>query len=347
MILETRLIEIFDIFISGTEASTLRNASGDEFMTKIFFACDAHGSVPVLRKMVKVHETYNCDIVMMCGDLTGKAVVPIVEEKPGLWWSAPWGKRETYKSQEAVDQIKKTYEKRGFYWFLTTPTELADLEKNRDKVNELFLKLMLDRMQDWVRLIEETVPSDVRVIVSPGNDDSFAIDDIIRASSRIVYPIGTAVNLDGDHSMVSCEWVNSTPWKTPRECPDEELKLKLQVEFDRVGSRENLICNFHAPPYGTQIDLAPKIDEKLRVKVRFGRPDMVPVGSRSVRELFEKYQPLLGLHGHIHESAGVEYIGRTLCINPGSAYMQGMVNAFVMDLPKKQGDKVEVLNVSA
>jgi len=316
-------------------------------VTRIFFACDAHGSVPVFRKMVRVHETYNCDTVMMCGDLTGKAVVPIVEEKPGLWWSAPWGKKETYKSQDAVDQIKKTYEKRGFYWFLTTPTELADLEANPDKISELFVKLMLDRMREWVRLIEESIPPDVTVIVSPGNDDSSAIDDVIKASSRIIYPMGTEVDLDEDHSMISCEWVNSTPWKTPRECPDEELKLKLQVEFDRVENYTNLLCNFHAPPYGTQIDLAPKVDEKLRVKVRFGRPDMVPVGSRSVRELFEKYQPLLGLHGHIHESAGVEYIGRTLSVNPGSAYMQGMLNAFVIDLPKKLGDKVEVLNVSA
>jgi len=316
-------------------------------VTRIFFACDAHGSVPVFRKMVKVHKTYNCDIVMMCGDLTGKAVVPIVEEKPGLWWSAPWGKKETYKSQEAVDQIKKAYEKRGFYWFLTSPAELADLEADRGKINELFAKLMLDRMREWVQLVDETIPSDVRVVVSPGNDDSWAIDDILRGCRRIIYPIGKVVDLDGDHPMISCEWANSTPWKTPRECPDEELKSKLQVEFERVESYENLVCNFHAPPYGTQLDLAPKIDEKLRVKVRFGRPDMVPVGSKTVRDLFEKYQPLLGLHGHIHESAGAEYIGRTLCLNSGSAYMQGMLNAFVIDLPKKDGGKVEVLNVSA
>ena len=316
-------------------------------MTRIFFACDAHGSVPVFRKMVRVHKTYNCDVVMMCGDLTGKAVVPIVEEKPGLWWSAPWGKKETYKSQDAVEQVKKTYEKRGFYWFMTNPAELADLEANRDKINELFAKLMLERMREWVRLVEETIPANVKVIVSPGNDDASAIDDIIKASSRIVYPIGTVADLDEVHSMISCEWVNSTPWKTPRECPDEALRSKLQAEFERVQSYDNLVCNFHAPPYGTQIDLAPKIDEKLQVKVRFGRPDMVPVGSRSVREMFEKYQPLLGLHGHIHESAGVEYIGRTLCVNPGSAYMQGMLSAFIVDLPKESDRKVEVLNVSA
>jgi len=316
-------------------------------VTRVFFACDAHGSVPVLRKMVKVHEAYNCDVVMMCGDLTGKAIVPIIEEKPGLWWSSPWGKKEKYKSSQDVDQAKKAYEKRGFYWFLTTPGELTELQSNRDKVNELFTELMMERMREWLRLIEEKVPDDVTVVACPGNDDSPAIDELIKASSRIAYPLGTVVNIDENHAMITCEWVNTTPWKTPRECADEELRSKLQKEFNRVETHENLICNFHAPPYGTRIDLAPKVDEKLRVKVRFGTPDMVPVGSKSVRELLEKYQPLLGLHGHIHESAGLEYIGRTLCVNPGSAYMQGMLNAFVIDLPKKSNEKVELLNVSA
>jgi Icc-related predicted phosphoesterase len=83
------------------------------------------------------------------------------------------------------------------------------------------------------------------------------------------------------------------------------------------------------------------------VKVRFGNIDMVHVGSKSVRELFEKYQPLLGLHGHIHEAGGIDQIGKTLCVNSGSVYVQGMLNAFVIDLPEKTGGKVEVLNVSA
>ena len=42
-----------------------------------------------------------------------------------------------------------------------------------------------------------------------------------------------------------------------------------------------------------------------------------PVGSRAVREAIEKTQPLLGLHGHVHESPGAQKLGRTLCVNPG------------------------------
>jgi len=316
-------------------------------VTRIFFACDAHGSVPVMRKMARVHQTYKCDVVMVCGDLTGKAIVPIVEEKPGQWWSSPFGSKEKYKSSQDLEAAKKAYEKRGFYWFLTTPQELAELQSDSGKVTELFARLMIERMRDWLKLIEENVPENVKVVISPGNDDSQAIDDLIKASNRVVYPIEKVVEIDMDHSMISCEWVNSTPWGTPRECPDDELMSRLQKEFDRVAAYDNLICNFHAPPYGTRIDAAPKLDDKQTVKVRYGTPDMVHVGSKSVRTMFEKYQPLLGLHGHIHESPGIERIGRTACVNSGSVYTQGMLNAFVIDLPKKADGKVEVLNISA
>jgi Icc-related predicted phosphoesterase len=297
--------------------------------------------------MVRVHEAYKCDIVMMCGDLTGKAVVPIVEEKPGLWWSSPWGSKEKYKSEKDLDRAKQIYEKRGFYWFFTTEPELEELQAKPEKVTALFQELMLKRMKEWITLIEEKVPSDVMVVVSPGNDDALDIDELIKASDRIVFPLNQVVDLDDTYQMITNEWVNSTPWDTPRECPEDELLEKLKKEFSRLESHENLVCNFHAPPYGTVIDLAPKLDEKAQVKVRYGSPEMVPVGSKSVRQVMEEYQPLLGLHGHIHESAGLEHIGRTLCVNPGSSYTQGMLSAFVIDLPVSPTDEVIAIAASA
>lgn len=315
-------------------------------MTRIFFATDVHGSVFVFRKFLRVHEVYNCDVLMMCGDLTGKAMVPIVKEKENRWWTAPWGKKEVYKSPDAVNNAIKLFEKRGFYCFFTTPEELAELESNQSKAQELFKKLILERMAKWVQEIEEKIPSDVTVVVSPGNDDAHEIDEILKKSEKIVYPVEKVIELDKRHEMITCEWVNPTPWNTPRECSEEKLLSKLEKEFNRVSNFENLICNFHAPPYGTRLDLAPEIDEKLRVKIRFGTPKMVHVGSKSVRTVIEKYQPLLGLHGHIHESAGADNIGKTICINPGSVYIQGILNAFVIDLPEKPGEKVEFFNVS-
>ena len=65
---------------------------------------------------------------------------------------------------------------------------------------------------------------------------------------------------------------------------------------------------------------------------------MMSVGSHAVRSAIEKNQPLLGLHGHIHESKGIANIGRTLCINAGSEYSQGILRAAIVNLEK---DKVK------
>ena len=48
-------------------------------------------------------------------------------------------------------------------------------------------------------------------------------------------------------------------------------------------------------------------------------------------------QPLLGLHGHIHEATGVRRSGRTLAVNPGSDYSTGALNGALITLER---DKV-------
>ena len=59
---------------------------------------------------------------------------------------------------------------------------------------------------------------------------------------------------------------------------------------------------------------------------------MGPGGSSAVRSAIEKHQPLLGLHGHIHESKGFVKIGRTFCVNPGSEYGEGILRGVIIDL---------------
>src|ERR1700760_1547096 len=60
-----------------------------------------------------------------------------------------------------------------------------------------------------------------------------------------------------------------------------------------------------------------------------------PVGSTAVRKIIEHYQPLLAVHGHIHESGGERRIGDTLCINPGSEANHGILRGYLIDIGKK------------
>jgi uncharacterized protein len=56
----------------------------------------------------------------------------------------------------------------------------------------------------------------------------------------------------------------------------------------------------------------------------------MPVGSTAVRQIIEEVQPLLALHGHIHESRGATRIGRTVAINSGSEYNTGRIHGAVV-----------------
>ena len=314
-------------------------------MTRIFHSCDFHGNESVWRKALRTGTYYKADVVMVCGDLTGKAIVPIVRRKTDEWFWSARGRGGKLHSKKEVERAKNEIRNMGYYPYETTPEEVEDLKSHPEKVNALFIKLMRETLQRWIRMAEEIVPENVKIIVNPGNDDVFEIDDIIEKSERVIYPLGRVVQLDDTYPLISCEWVNPTPWKTPRECSEKELMKKLEKEFNRVDSYENLICNFHAPPYDTPIDLAPKLDKQLRVVMRGGAPVMEHVGSKAVREAIERYQPFICLHGHIHESAGYVRIGRTLCVNPGSEYTQGILRGYVIDLPSKPSEKMNFWRV--
>ena len=305
-------------------------------MTRIFFACDVHGSEILWRKFLKMATHHQANILMMLGDLTGKAVLPIVKRKENEWFYAPEGKEIILRSRGEVETVVERYRNRGIYTFETTPDEVKELQDDPRKVDKLFAESMRGVLRNWLNMVEEKIPKDVKVIVCPGNDDDVVIDDVIKKSERVIYPLEKVVDLDGKHELISCAWANPTPWETPRECSEKELKKKLEKELGRVNGYEDLICNFHAPPYNSGLDMCPKLDKNLKPVMEFGVPVTYPAGSKSVREVIEKYQPLLGLHGHIHESSGFRYFDRTLCINSGSEYEQGLLRGYVIDLPPRK-----------
>jgi Icc-related predicted phosphoesterase len=191
---------------------------------------------------------------------------------------------------------------------------------------------MQQTIENWLTKIDEILPKDMRVIMNPGNDDTFAIDEVLKNSKRVEYTLGRCVDLDDKHSLVACDWVNPTPWDSPRECEEKELEKRLRTELQRASSMEHLICDFHAPPYNTVLDIAPKLGKDMRPQFFMGTPMMDHVGSTSVSKVLKEYQPKLALHGHIHESAGVCNVKRTFCINPGSAYVEGIMHGCLVTL---------------
>jgi Icc-related predicted phosphoesterase len=269
--------------------------------------------------------------MVLGGDMTGKALVPIVEEGQGRWHATLLENRRDFESEDEVKEFEDSVKRRGYYPFRTDPDEMSELESDEDLRNKLFYKEMLGTIERWMQMADEKLEgTGIECFVSPGNDDQFEVDEIISSAKRVQLAEGKVVEF-GDFQMISTGWSNRTPWDTYREEDEDDLAERLRKMTSQVtASPENTIYNFHCPPYGTGLDDAPEIDENMRPK--HGGRSLIPVGSKAVREAIEEGQPTLALHGHIHEAKGNTRIGNTLCINPGSSYEQGQLLGAVVNL---------------
>lgn len=297
----------------------------------LYYTSDIHGSERSFLKFLNAAKFYGVDTLILGGDLTGKVLVPIVEVD-GHWEMSFLGRHEVLRSLEEVTEAEERIRFNGFYPYRCGPEELARLEADRDYADAVFRRLMRESVARWVRLAEERLRgTGVRCFVMPGNDDEFDIDDALAGSDVVVNPDGAIVEIDG-YQLLSLAWANPTPWNSPRELPEEELAARIERLARELDPSLPVIFNLHCPPYDSTLDSAPQLREDLSVVMVGGQPNMIPVGSRAVREAIERYQPVLSLHGHIHESRGAVRIGRTLCINPGSAYGEGVLHGALVRL---------------
>jgi Icc-related predicted phosphoesterase len=297
---------------------------------KIFFVTDIHGSNLCYRKYLNALKVYNVDVGILLGDLTGKVLVPLVEKAGGGWETTLMGTHREINTQAELDELKKTIEMLGYYWVHQTPDEFKAYRDDPKKVDTLFKELMMSRLCEWIDLADERLAgTNYKVFMAPGNDDHFEVDQIISDSKAIVNCNNKNVMVGG-HEMITFSWANPTPWNTPREKTDEELEPMLEELVSLVKDKSNAIFNFHAPPYGFALDLAPELSKDL-VQAADRK---IHVGSRAVAKMIEKYQPLIGLHGHIHESRGAQKVKRTLIINPGSEYSEGILKGAMIVLDK-------------
>ncbi len=297
---------------------------------KLFFVTDIHGSNLCYRKYLNALKIYNVDTGILLGDLTGKVLIPLVDNSRGGWETTLMGSHIEVETDDELAKLKNTIETLGYYWTHQTQDEFLVYKEDPKKVDALFKRLMLQRLQEWITLAEERLDgTDYKVYMAAGNDDYFEVDQIIEDSKAIVNCNNRNVII-GDHEMITFSWTNPTPWNTPREKPDVELEPMLEQLCSQVKDLPNAIFNFHAPPYGSSLDLAPELDKKLTQATE----KKVHVGSKAVAKMIEKYQPLIGLHGHIHESRGAQKIKRTVVINPGSEYSEGVLKGVVVILEK-------------
>ncbi len=297
---------------------------------KMFFVTDVHASNICYRKFINALKVYNVDIGILLGDLTGKMLIPLVEKTGGGWETTFLGQYTEVNTNEGLINLKKTIENVGYYWVHLSQDEFKAYKETPKSLDNLFKELMIKRLKEWMQLADERLAgTEYKVYMAPGNDDHLEVDDIIENSASIINCNNQNVMV-GEHEMVTFSWTNPTPWNTPREKQDEELEPMLEELIGKVKDKSSCIFNFHAPPYGYALDLAPELSKDLIQAA----DRKIHVGSHSVAKMIKKYQPLISLHGHIHESRGVQKLGRTTMINPGSEYSEGILKGVVIILEK-------------
>jgi Icc-related predicted phosphoesterase len=306
--------------------------------TRVYIASDLHAAEKAWRKFLNAirMNVYKADVALLAGDLTGKAIVPIVQHN-GRYETDLFGVHRTASSDEQLAELRRDIADVGYYSFITTDDEAGQLARDEAARDELLGRLMNERLEEWMALATERLADGkVPLYLIPGNDDEFGIDEILnRDGYAPVNADGRVLDIPGGLQLLASGWSNHTPWQTPREESEDELYERLDALAQQIKDPRRAIFMIHVPPHDSGLDTAPILDENLRPTVSAGDVLRGPVGSTAVRRIIETYQPLLAIHGHIHESGGERKIGDTMCINPGSEANHGILRGYLVDIGRK------------
>ncbi len=304
---------------------------GGDF-TRIFFATDVHGSDPVWKKFIRGAQRYKADYSIIGGDITGKNVVAVTENPDGSFTAEFQEQKHRLKNKEELKRFDDILRTTGTYMYASPRSELEELAHDKKRSDEIFSQLVLARVKEWADYADQNATGPV--YVNAGNDDEAGVDEILSKSKKVVLTEDKVVDL-GSHEMISAGVANITPWHCPRDLPEEEIAKMLDAKISLLRNTRGAIFNFHCPPVDSGLDTCPKLDASVyppKPIMDAGGIVLFGAGSTAVRKAIEKQQPMLGLHGHIHESKHVAKIGRTVCINPGSEYGEGVLRGVLVNI---------------
>lgn len=300
---------------------------------RLYYASDVHGSEVCWRKFLNAGKYYKVDALIMGGDITGKAIVPITCSPGGAASATLFGKSVTLDGNDQIVAFEKSVRDGGMYPYRAQPDELANLDESDNARQRLFDEVVRSELERWLQIAADKHDPACPIYVMPGNDDPWFIDEVLSSCQSIVSCEGRVVDLQGVE-MISASYANPTPWDSPRELPEDDLYAHLHRLAEAVKDPASAVFNLHAPPYGTGLDDAPLLDETLRPITHLGQVETGPVGSHAVRRILSEFQPSVSLHGHIHESRAAAKVGRTVAINPGSEYGTGRVHGAIVELAR-------------
>jgi len=300
----------------------------------IYFATDVHGSERCFRKFLNAGKFYGADAVILGGDVAGKALVPIVANPDGTFSARLYGKPTHVESETELPGLENRIRAFGFYPYRASPDEVEEFARDPATLERAFEEVIGRTLERWVSMAEDRLRSaGLPCLVMPGNDDPPSVKKLLEQAGWLRQAEERVVEF-GPYQVASLGYSTPTPWESPREITEEEMAAKLAEMTSQLDPDQPVIFNLHNPPFGTATDRAYKLTGDMRIETAGGEPVQEPVGSHAVRQAIEEVQPVLALCGHIHESRGTASLGRTLVVNPGSTYPEGVLQGSVITLDK-------------
>ena len=318
------------------------SSKANEKLTRLFFASDFHGSQRIFRKFMNAAKHYEADVLVMGGDVVGKLAIPVIREGKDRYRAHLMGKTEHLEGDDGLKDFEQRLGTLGYYSKIMDEDEYRAIESDAEAVDRLFQDLARERLASWIELAETRLAeSGTKCFVIGGNDDEPEVLELLKNANTqsLVFCEGKEVQIDDHHTMISVGFSNRTPWKTPREIDDDDLGGMIEGLAEGVADAERAIFNIHVPPVNSTLDTCPMLDWSTSPPtqiVKAGQVVLHGAGSKAVRRAIETHQPLLSLHGHIHESAGVVKIGRTTSVNPGSEYGEGVLRGCLLTLGRDE-----------
>ena len=309
-----------------------KDANGE---VKMFFASDLHGSNVCFKKFVNSAKFYGVDVLVLGGDLTGKAVIPIAEQEDGTFVALQHGEQVQIADKERARRLRQAARQHGFLSCghvgvgVPAPEGAIRRRSSRRCSRSSFWSACGNGRASPPRKLKGT---DIPLVTVPGNDDFVEIDEILTQAPVFDFHEMQVCEFKGGYQMLYCGGSTPTPWDTEREYTEEQYVTRFAELLPQVTDMSRCIFNVHVPPFGTALDACPKLDKNLKVVYEMGLPAQVHAGCQTLIDIIKEHQPLLGLHGHIHEGRAKINIGKTICINPGSVYPEGILQGALITL---------------
>ena len=209
----------------------------------------------------------------MGGDVTGKVVIPLVEDADGSVTAELFGQPERAGTAGGAGRARAPHP-------LQRDVPARDDRRPRstrvagltvEERETWFAEVMLHTFARWMALAEERLRRRrAKCFVMPGNDDPPGVDRAIEDAPGVTACDERVVELGAGYPMISLGYSNRTPFDSPRELEEDELYRRVEALAEQIDDLSACVFNLHVPPYASDLDTAPELDENLQVVLAGG-----------------------------------------------------------------------------